>query len=87
MGSPTHGLYNSGLWTPWLHLGDLTTRDVCGVVVLDVSAFADALPEGSRPSSQKPATALDPQQCVQEFTSYPDESGGGDSSGAAHAKP
>ena len=30
-----------GLWTPWLHLGDLTTQDVSEVVVLDVSHFAD----------------------------------------------
>ncbi|CAE7649562.1 KCNH2, partial [Symbiodinium sp. CCMP2456] len=31
------------LWTPWLHIGDLTTRDVSGVIVLDVSGFADTL--------------------------------------------
>ncbi|CAE7028506.1 unnamed protein product [Symbiodinium sp. CCMP2592] len=31
------------LWTPWLHIGDLTTLDVSGVIVLDVSGFADTL--------------------------------------------
>ncbi|CAE7224634.1 Hcn4 [Symbiodinium natans] len=35
------------LWTPWLHLGDLTTRDVAAVVILDVSRFADTLRRSS----------------------------------------
>lgn len=31
------------LWTPWLHLGDLTTREDCGIVSLRADAFYDCM--------------------------------------------
>ena len=31
------------LWTPWLHLGDLTTREDCSVVRLSAKNFFDCM--------------------------------------------
>ncbi|CAE7712163.1 Kcnh1, partial [Symbiodinium sp. CCMP2456] len=70
-------LVEMSLWIPWLHLGELTTEDVSGLVLLEVEKFAATIRRSfnghslARDFAQKVVNTLNEMEVVTDLWQMP----------------